>query len=398
MKSVIPTVCTCIYINYIAVYIRCRFVSVCVYTYIYRENTTCIIVLVSMEPLQCQLKELLCFISEDCTFKLCTQIVTSTILAHGIKVRIKGRQISPSFQRFVNDHYVPFVQAAIVYVYSCGFVPWRLSRLQNNQVQPDLIPMGSFLWGRIIATNEKNSRKRSRTSETLTLYDRQQRALKKFHKLCCTYDIQFITNMPYTEDDVELFEVFPTAIYDQSKLSTPLGVIPRDYYDIRQAKYRLDYADNWNMRARLINSYVPMKDMYKLNESSVMFSDCFRPESDAADTNLSTDIQINAYTRDAITRDLCASVDASHVPVTYTLPQNTSLQATQHLQPAQNVDNMIYNLAESVCSVFGIHSPVDSVNNTQQKQNCTTRLDNLNLKTSSFIVYIHINIHIYIYI
>ena len=125
----------------------------------------------------------------------CFKIIESTCLSRGIDMEIAGGNPSPEFRTFVSrcvqalsyslhfrksDHYVndlkrtlsmgvgpsvqlchaivissecyfgryytPFVENAIRYFFTLGFVPWRLRKISSGDVVPEIIPLGIFTW------------------------------------------------------------------------------------------------------------------------------------------------------------------------------------------------------------------------------------------------------------
>ena len=55
------------------------------------------------------------------------------------------------------------------------------------------------------------------------------------------------------------------------------------------------------------------------------------------DSNLPTETEANAYTRDAVTETIVGTKAADHKPVVYTLPKNTSLEQPQKLESIVDV-------------------------------------------------------------
>jgi hypothetical protein len=89
------------------------------------------------------------------TIQNCFNIMKSACLSRGIKVEVSGKAITGDFNRFIQKYYTTFCEHAIVAMFTCGFVPWRLRRLANGDVVPEVIPMGLFKWTAETTTNKR---------------------------------------------------------------------------------------------------------------------------------------------------------------------------------------------------------------------------------------------------
>lgn len=83
---------------------------------------------------------LLELVTSEPTILQCFRIVESTCLSQGIFCRIKEKEVSDSFQRFLNEHYIPFCRMAIRAIFTYGFVPWRVRRLGKGDEIPEVLP------------------------------------------------------------------------------------------------------------------------------------------------------------------------------------------------------------------------------------------------------------------
>ena len=91
---------------------------------------------------------LLELVTSEPTILQCFKIIESTCLSQGIFCRIQGTEVSPKFQRFLEDHYLPFCKTAVRAMYTYGFVPWRTRRLANvEHVVADLSGVARGLAG-----------------------------------------------------------------------------------------------------------------------------------------------------------------------------------------------------------------------------------------------------------
>lgn len=116
--------------------------------------------------------------SQEPTMQACFKIIESTCLARGIDMEISGelehvrfmscihslslthsnstgKPPSAEFQAFISRYYTPFVENAIRYFFTFGFVPWRLRKLSTGDVVPEAVPFGMFTWTIESVTNRR---------------------------------------------------------------------------------------------------------------------------------------------------------------------------------------------------------------------------------------------------
>ena len=98
---------------------------------------------------------LLELITTEPTVLQCFKIIESTCLSQGIFCRIGGEEVSPRFQRFLEDHYVPFCRSAIRAMFTYGFVPWRVRRLGKGDQIPEVLAPGTFSWHTEVGPEEQ---------------------------------------------------------------------------------------------------------------------------------------------------------------------------------------------------------------------------------------------------
>ena len=119
-------------------------------------------------------------------------------------------------------------------------------------------------------------------------------------------------------------------------MPTPLSHLLIDYRNIRTTQIRQAYADSYNTQAKLICSYNAVKNMYNISEGNpILNSEGWGPQQRLGlntDSNLPSEIEANAYTRDAVAENLMSVKPTDHKPLIYTLPKNTSLEAQQKLE------------------------------------------------------------------
>lgn len=84
--------------------------------------------------------------SQEPTLQACFKIIESTCLARGVGLKVRGRNVQPSFQAFLDRFYLPFAETAIRHFFTLGFVPWRLRRISTGDCVPEVVPLGMFTW------------------------------------------------------------------------------------------------------------------------------------------------------------------------------------------------------------------------------------------------------------
>lgn len=98
---------------------------------------------------------LLELVTTEPTIMQCFKIIESTCLSQGIFCRIQGVEVSPKFQRFLEEHYAPFCKAAIRAMFTYGFVPWRTRRLGRGDEVPEVLAPGTFSWHTEVGPDEQ---------------------------------------------------------------------------------------------------------------------------------------------------------------------------------------------------------------------------------------------------
>jgi hypothetical protein len=304
--------------------------------------------------------------TQEPTLLGCLRILQGTCLSQGIKCTIRGKNATPEFAEFVTLHYSTFCENAIRCIYMCGFVPWRLRKIPGGDVVPEVLPVGSFRW----STDVRNADSQHSTSKQKlreSVQQRQKRALARQNtpftmsdSSPVIYQVKFVQSMPFQEDVVEIYEHAQPHIGHSptvSNISSPLAHVIVDYRIMRQAQLGHAYADSWNTQAKIMCAYKPLSDPYRVNEGNAITSDWgYARNRDAveSDTNIPTDMEYNVFVRDNSAETMDGQKPTDHTPLIYSLPQNTSTEAVQTLQPIQNIDQLNARLAKNISSVMGI--------------------------------------------
>lgn len=161
-------------------------------------------------------------------------------------------------------------------MFTCGFVPWRLRRIDSGDIVPEVLPLGTFTWS--VEVNKRNSgwykdsasancTKRSRISaqsqaataacvqpvikkkDCTSAFHRQQKALatqaqsmEPDASKTLSYKIQFVEALAFVESQVEIYEYLqPTnnITYKSMMYATgpsPMAHVIVDYRILRQVK------------------------------------------------------------------------------------------------------------------------------------------------------------------
>lgn len=260
--------------------------------------------------------------------KACLQVVRSSCLSHGIRVRTEkgGTLPSPEFKTYVERYYTQFCEDACLYFFTCGFVPYVLQKTKEGLRVPRVIPFGTFSW----KTNISD-------------------------KGVYSYDVQ-ASGM--SDADLHVFEYSMPSVHSRH-LQTPLLPAIRTYIRLQRCEKLHDHVDQWNAQAKLVCSYQEKDSVYKLNESGVVsgYDDCYATQID--DDALPKDAEGNQRARDAITEALVGEKETGHSPIIYTLPKNSVLQNYQAVRADINVQELRRTLIADVCNCFGV--PVEMI-------------------------------------
>lgn len=196
----------------------------------------------------------------------CFKIIESTCLSQGIFCRIGGEEVSPRFQRFLEDHYLPFCRSAVRAMFTYGFVPWRTRRLAKGDDIPEVLPPGTFSWHTEVGPDEQGrspgvyrpappKRKRRPEQGQLAAADDDDSRLVIYRITPTAGGVR--------EEDVTIHITTPPALDVSTNSSlyatvpSPLAYILTDYKNLREAQKRRSHADAWNTTARIVSTFKP---------------------------------------------------------------------------------------------------------------------------------------------
>lgn len=107
----------------------------------------------------------------------------------------------------------------------------------------------------------------------------------------------------------------------------------------------------------MICSYTNTKSQYNLSEGNPITNDWVMPQNRlglTTDTNLPSEIEQNAYVRDAVTETIISSKNQPHKPTIYTLPKNSKLENAPKLECLQDVKELQTKMAKDIACIMGI--------------------------------------------
>ena len=209
---------------------------------------------------------LLELVTTEPTILQCFKIIESTCLSQGIFCRIEGEEVSPRFQRFLEDHYLPFCRSAVRAMYTYGFVPWRTRRLAKGDDIPEVLPPGTFSWHTEVGPDEQGrapgvyrapapKRRRRPEQGQLAMPEDDDSRLVIYRITPTAGGVR--------EEDVMVYITTPPALDVSTNSSlyatvpSPLSYVLTDYKNLREAQKRRSHADAWNTTARIVSTFKP---------------------------------------------------------------------------------------------------------------------------------------------
>jgi hypothetical protein len=262
--------------------------------------------------------------TEDAIMQACLKTIMSTCLSHGIEVEYKTGKATDEYIGFVQRHYVEFCENAIRCMFTCGFVPWRLRKIENGALVPEVIPLGTFAWS--VESNRSSGGERVGNK-------------RKYSTEALSYRIRFLHSIGVDEKDVHIYNYRQPMGMRPSDLQSPLSGIVENYRHYFKCLARSEYADEWNTQAKMVCAYTSTNSMYTMNEGNPITNDWSVPQNRDgmfSEKNIPTEMEQNIYVRDAITERVVDSKDVVHNPTVYSLPKNSRLESMTMLQ--SNVD------------------------------------------------------------
>ena len=315
---------------------------------------------------------LLELVTSEPTILQCFKIVESTCLSQGIFCRIQGTEVSPKFQRFLEDHYIPFCKTAVRAMYTYGFVPWRTRRLGKGDDVPEVLPPGTFGWHTEVGPEEQQRapgryhhqpapgkrRKRRADGEPsdvhLAMPDDDDSRL-------VVYRIN-PTAGGLREEDVLIYITTPPALDVSANSSlyatvpSPLSYLLSDYKNLREAQKRRSHADAWNTTARIVSTFKP--NLRQEDNPSQYLMDFVHEDHYAAPAignSLFPDLQAhNVWQREHVMRRQVLETPSNHHPEVYALPRDHDVVPQQSLEPCEDLTFLLDKYRRDVSALTGV--------------------------------------------
>lgn len=312
---------------------------------------------------------LLELVTSEPTVLQCFKIIEATCLSQGVFCRVDGVEVTEKFQRFIEDHYIPFCKTAIVAMYTYGFVPWRLRRVGRGDLVPEVLPAGTFSWSTEVGPDEQQSnpgrypisggQKRGRgAAESLRgsggLYEDDTSRLVVYKIKPSAGGVR--------EEDVSLYISTPpsldvaggSSLY--ATVPSPLASLLTDFKNLREAQKRRSHADAWNTTARLLSTFKPsmrVEDNPSQYLMDFVHENYYAPP--AVGQSLFPPIQAhNVWQREHVMRRQFIETPSNHHPEVYALPRDHDLVPQQTLSPCEDLPFLLEKFRHDVSALMGV--------------------------------------------
>ena len=313
---------------------------------------------------------LLELVTSEPTIIQCFKIMESTCLSQGIFCRLQGAEVSQGFQRFLDDHYVPFCKAAIRAMFTYGFVPWRRRRLGKGDEIPEVLPAGTFSWHTEVGPEEQE-----RAPGRFHTQPRPRRRMRssgepsKRHLYTAEDDDSRLVVYRVTpsaggvsEEDVQVFITTPPPLDVSTNSSlyatvpSPLSYLLSDYKNLREAQKRRSHADAWNTTARIVSTFKP--NLRNEDNPSQYLMDFVHEDhysAPAIGESLFPSLQAhNVWQREHIMRRQIMDTPSNHHPEVYALPRDHDVVAQPRLDPCEDLNFLLDKYRRDVSALTGV--------------------------------------------
>jgi hypothetical protein len=304
---------------------------------------------------------LLELVTSEPTILQCFKVIEATCLSQGVFCRVSGTEVTEKFQRFIDDHYVPFCKTAIVAMYTYGFVPWRLRRVGRGDVVPEVLPAGTFTWYTEVGPEEQesnpgryprsNNRKRS-SSGGLDEDDTSRLVVYRIKP----------SAGGVREEDVSIYISTPPSLDVSGSSSlyatvpSPLSSLLTDYKNLREAQKRRSHADAWNTTARLLSTFKPsmrVEDNPSQYLMDFVHENYYAPPE--VGQSLFPPIQAhNVWQREHVMRRQFTDTPSNHHPEVYALPRDHDVVPQQTLTPCEDMAFLLEKYRHDVSALTGV--------------------------------------------
>ena len=148
------------------------------------------------------------------------RIIQHHCLSGGLNVHFGSLPPTPRFERHLNHHFLFFCREAIEALLTVGFVPYRLRTLTNDDVIPEVLPLGTYSWCVV---------RQSGAHEPLLRYD--------VHSVYCAEPVRVHTFTP------------PSTL---SVCTSPMATLEAAYHSICHKRECVQRADAFNSHASMV--------------------------------------------------------------------------------------------------------------------------------------------------
>lgn len=236
-------------------------------------------------------------------------IIENVCLSHGLTATAQGRGLKDDFQRHIDQHWIPFLSAAIRAMFVYGFVPYRKRKLESGDYVPEVLPPGTFRW-----TVEV-----SKDNDAMLSYKVQLNPGARM--------VQEIFIEEYIQPNYMVNE--NSVLY--STVASPMSYVIESYKNLQSAIKRSSYSDAWNTTARLIVSHEPKEFQHSQNQKEI-----FRT-FDAEIPEYGTYGVHQRRREDTAVEDCFQGRPTNHTPVVHPLPAFRKLENTPVLHPTYDI-------------------------------------------------------------
>lgn len=311
---------------------------------------------------------LLELVTSEPTILQCFKVIEATCLSQGLYCRVQGSQVTERFQRFLEDHYMPFCKSAIVAMYTYGFVPWRLRKLGQGDQVPEVLAPGTFTWYTEVGPDEQSvtTKGPSSTSWRAPTLANDGKKAKRGRRAdddsrLVVYRIR-PTAGGLREEDVFLHITTAPAL-DVSVNSniyatvpSPLASLLTDYKNLREAQKRRSHADAWNTTARLVSTFKPSM---RIEDNPTQYLMDFVHEKYYAPPALGQSLfppfqAHNVWQREHLIRRQFDEVPSNHHPEVYALPRDHDVVQQQTLEPCEDLQFLLEKYRHDVAALTGV--------------------------------------------
>ena len=284
-------------------------------------------------------------VTHEPTVLQCFNIVESTCLAQGLFCKIGGERCGEGFQKFLDRHYVPFCRQAVRAMFTYGFVPWTVRRLESGDRIPEILCNGTFHWFTEVPPRDAGAVHQQRLRGNVS------------------YRVQITAPLDVKDGEVEIYPHTPPSL-DVSVNSmlyatvpSPLAHVLIDYKNLRQAQIRRSHADAWNTTAKLICSFKPTVRVQEDPSAALMdFADdsYFQPGMHLGLPAFAPVGATNLWSRDRQIRQQFEAAGTTHQPDVFTLPRDHDVAQQPMLTPCEDLEFLLAKFQRDVAAVMGI--------------------------------------------